>query len=346
MPFQPKSSRAQPAHTALAETELNRYVVYSGKGFGVRYGDRIYSVVILLASLSILAIIVWISAQLFAASQESIHRFGFKFITGSVWDESRDIFGILPFIFGTLYSSFVALIIAVPISVGAAVFLSELAPPFIRTPLTFLVELLAAIPSVVYGLWGIFVMLPWIMSHFVAHIENSRIPHLRIIGALFAGASAGPSMLAASLILAIMVIPYITAVSRDILKAIPRAQREGSLALGSTQWETISKVVVPYAKSGIIGGVILGLGRALGETMAVALLIGNSSPATQSGISWSLFDPGYTMTSALANGFGQAQAGLVTSAYIEIGLVLFLVTIFVNAVARLLVRVTARSIQG
>lgn len=311
-----------------------------------RFGDRIYAAVTFLASLSIFAIIVWLVWQLTVASLLSIHHTGLSFITKSDWNEETDSYHALPFIFGTLYSSFIALVLAVPVSIGAAIFLSELAPRWIRTPATFLIELLAAIPSVVYGLWGIFVLIPFLKVYVFKPVLSSRLPHLPVIGQLFGGQSAGYSMLAAGMILAIMVTPFITAVTRDILRAIPRAQREGSYALGATQWETIAQVVIPYAKSGIIGAVILGLGRALGETMAVTMLIGNQSPNTPSGISLSLFDSGYTMASVLANKFNEAIPGLNISALVEIGLVLFFVTIVVNICARLLVFYTAKDVQG
>lgn len=334
--------------TQVQETEAGtpRGLPAGGGAWSSRFGDRIYNAVTFLASLSIFVIIIWLAVQLAGASRESIHKFGWHFVTGKIWDETNDTFAILPFIFGTLYSSLIALVLAVPVSLGAAVFLSEMAPGWLRTPVTFLIELLAAIPSVVYGLWGIFLLLPWLKTHVMQPIANSRVPHLPVIGAVFGGDAIGPSMLAAGVILAIMIIPFITAVARDLLRAIPRALREGSYALGATQWETISRVVLPYAKSGIVGAVILGLGRALGETMAVTMVIGNQSPNTPSGISWRLFDSGYTMSSALANKFNEAGPGLNTSALIEIGLVLFGVTILVNIVARLLVFYTAKDLQG
>jgi phosphate transport system permease protein len=238
----------------------------------------------------------------------------------------------------------IALILAVPVSLGAAIFLSEIAPVWVRTPVTFLIELLAAIPSVVYGLWGLFVMAPWLRDHLMLPLYHGPLRTLP----LFASPTApvGQTMLSAGVILAIMITPYITAVSRDILRAIPRSQREGSYALGATKWETISQVVMPYARSGIIGAVILGLGRALGETMAVTMVIGNQSPATPSGVSWSLLQPGYTMASALANKFNEATGDLNVSALVEIGLILFVVAVIVNVFARLLVAYTAKDMQG
>jgi phosphate transport system permease protein len=315
-------------------------------GRAVRYGDHVYSAILFMAALSIFIIIVVIAVDLCGASFLSIERFGFHYVTGKEWDETRNIYGILPFIFGTLYSSLIALFFAVPVSIGAAIFLAELAPRWVRTPVTFLIELLAAIPSVVYGLWGIFVLLPFLKTYVMQPISSSGIPAIPVIGGLFAGDPIGPSMLAAGVILAIMIIPFITAVARDILRAIPKSQREGSYGLGATWWETTSRVVLPFARSGIIGAVILGLGRALGETMAVTMVIGNQSPRTPSGVSWSLFDPGYTMSSALANKFNEASPGISTAALVEIGLVLFVVTVIVNAIARLLVRFTARDLQG
>jgi len=309
-------------------------------------GDGIYSAVTFIASLSIFAIILWLLWQLVSASQISIHHTGLKFVTGSDWNEETNSFHALPFIFGTLYSSLIALVLAVPVSIGAAIFLSELAPRWIRTPATFLIELLAAIPSVIYGLWGIFVLIPFLKVAIVGPVGRAHLADKPVIGPLFQGESAGYSMLAAGSLLAIMIIPFITAVTRDILRAIPRSQREGSYAVGATQWETISKVVIPYAKSGIIGAVVLGLGRALGETMAVTMVIGNQSPNTANGISLSLLSPGYTMSSVLANKFQDASGGLQGSALIEIALVLFGVTIIVNGFARLLVFYTAKDVQG
>lgn len=311
-----------------------------------RLGDKIYGAVTFLASLSIFAIIFWLLGQLVLGSQTSIHHTGLHFLTESDWNEETDSYHAQSFIFGTLFSSFIALVLAVPVSIGAAIFLSELAPRWVRTPATFLIELLAAIPSVIYGLWGIFILIPFLKAAVFKPVLNSRLPHLPIIGGLFTGQSAGNSMLAAGMILAIMVTPFITAVTRDILRAIPRSQREGSYALGATQWETIAKVVVPYAKSGIIGAVILGLGRALGETMAVTMVIGNQPPNTPSGISYSLLDTGSTLASVLASKFSEANPGLNRSALVEIGLVLFGVTILVNMCARLLVYYTAKDVQG
>ena len=338
----------QPTMQKASSAPVNSPQSLRKSSLASRLGDPLYLGLTFLASLSIFGIILAIAWNLTAASHLSIQRFGFHFVTQSTWDETKEIYQIKPFIFGTLYSSLIALILAVPVSIGAAIFLSELAPKWIRTPVTFLIELLAAIPSVVYGLWGIFILIPWLRVAVLKPVSDAHPGHIRFIGRfigpLFTGDPIGPSMLAAGIILAIMVTPFITAITRDILRAIPKSQREGSLSLGATQWETISKVVLPYAKSGIIGAVILGLGRALGETMAVTMVIGNQSPQTESGISWSVFDPGYTMASALANKFNEAGQGLNLSALVEIGLVLFVVAIIVNIFARLLVFYTAKNL--
>lgn len=343
-PGLPLSSTARP----VPEVSSTRTRPTSGKpaSSAARIGDLIYSAVTFAASLSIFVIILWLLWQLTSSSKLSIQHTGLSFLTQSDWNETTGSFHALAFIFGTLYSSLIALLLAVPVSIGAAIFLSELAPRWIRTPATFLIELLAAIPSVIYGLWGIFVLIPFLKAAIIGPISNSNLPKMKIIGSLFEGQSAGYSMLAAGVLLAIMVIPFITAVTRDILRAIPRAQREGSYALGATQWETIGQVVIPYAKSGIIGAIILGLGRALGETMAVTMVIGNQFPSTASGISFSLLSSGYTMSSVLANKFNEATPGLNLSALVEIALVLFGVTVLVNICARLLVFYTAKELQA
>lgn len=307
-------------------------------------GDRLYRSLLVAAALTILLLIVGIAAALFWQSRPSIAALGPGFVTGRVWDEVEGRFGIWPFLFGTLFSSLLALAIAVPVSIGAAVFLAEMAPRWLRTPLTFLIELLAAIPSVIYGLWGVFLLVPFLRERLMAPLGEHPL-RLPVVGTLLSGAGYGPSMLAAGVILAIMVTPFVTAVTRDILRAIPRAQREAALGLGATRWETIRGVVLPYARSGIVGAVMLGFGRAFGETMAVTMVIGNQTPNTPSGTSLALFDPGYTMASALANKFTEATPGIHTAALIEIGLVLFLVAIAVNSAARLLVRLTGRSLS-
>lgn len=308
------------------------------RAFSTYVQDRVYAGVLLAASLTIFILVLAIALELLLGSRESLRRFGLGFFVRIAWDPVHEQFGALAYILGTLYTSFWALVVAVPISVGAAIFLAEIAPRWLRSPVAFLIELLAAIPSVVYGLWGILVLSPWLVQHVETPIsQNAALSKL----ALFDAPPNGNDVLAASLILAIMVLPYITAVSRDIIRAIPRTVREGSYALGATQWETIRGVVLPYARAGIIGAVILGLGRALGETMAVTMVIGN-----ELGFHVGLFHSGYTMASIIANEFTEASFPLYRSALIEIGLTLFIVTMVVNAAARLLIYYTAKNVQG
>ncbi len=297
------------------------------RGQGGNLGDRAFRWVVTAFAFAIPALVLWIVLRMTDASMPAINRFGFSFLTGTTWDPVAQQFGALPFIYGTVISSLIALLVAGPIALGAAIYLSELAPDWLRNPVSFLVELLAAIPSVVYGLWGIFVMAPWLRST----VEPSLKATLGFLP-FFQGPSYGIGMLAGGLILAIMILPTITAVSRDVMRAVPEAQREAMLALGATRWETIWQAVVPYARSGILGAVILGLGRALGETMAVTMVIGNRPE-----ISASLFAPSYTMASVIANEFSEATYSLYLSVLVEIGLVLFGVTLLLNVLARLMV---------
>ena len=298
----------------------------TSKGAG-NMGDRVFRWVVTALAVAILVLVVGIAFKMVDASMLAIRAFGLNFLGGTTWDPVFKEFGALPFIFGTLVSSLLALLIGGPIAIGAAIYLSELAPDRLRGPLSFLVELLAAIPSVVYGLWGLFVMVPVLRQMVEPFLKNTLgfLP-------LFQGPTYGVGMLAGGLILAIMIVPTIAAVSRDVMRAVPDQQREAMLALGGTRWETIRMAVLPFARSGIIGAIILGLGRALGETMAVTMLIGNRPE-----ISASLFAPSYTMASVIANEFTEATYDLYLGALIEIGLVLFGVTLILNAVARLLV---------
>lgn len=296
---------------------------------GSSTGDRIYRVVTFLCAVSIPLLLGFIALEIIIGAWPALSKFGFSFLTGSTWDVGAGEFGAAPMIYGTVVSSVLALLLATPFALGVAIFLSEFAPPWLRQPVAFLVDLLAAIPSVVYGLWGIFVLLPI--------LRESVMPFLATtlgLGAtpLFSGPAYGNSMLAAAIILAIMVLPYISAVSREVLMAVPRAQREAALALGATRWEMIRDAVVPYARSGIIGGIILGLGRALGETMAVTMLIGNRAE-----LSASLFAPGYTLASVIANEFAEASTEFHTAALMACGAVLLGVTLLVNMLARWLV---------
>jgi len=260
-------------------------------------------------------------------SWEAIRAFGLRFLVTSHWDPVAGEFGALPFIYGTLLSSLLALLIAVPLSLGAAIFLAELAPAWIRPPVAFLIEMLAAVPSVVYGLWGIFVLVPWLRDW----VQPALATTLGFLP-LFQGPPYGIGMLAAGLILSIMVVPYITSVSREVLLAVPGSQREAALGLGATRWEATRIAVLRYGRSGLIGAILLGLGRALGETMAVTMVIGNRPE-----IAASLFAPGYTMASVLANEFTEATSDLYVSALVEIGLLLLVITVVVNGFARLLV---------
>jgi len=296
-------------------------------------GDAVYRVLMLLIALLMVGIVIAMVWALATESMPSIRQFGFSFLKGRTWDPIRGEFGALPFIYGTVASSVIALLISVPFSLGIAIFLVEQAPYYLARPIGFLVELLAAIPSVVYGLWGIFVLAPFLR-------EYVQPPLARVLGwtPLFRGQITGFGLLTGGIILAIMVTPIISAVVRDVLSAVPSSQREAALALGATKWEMI-RVVLVNGAPGIAGAVILGLGRALGETMAVTMLIGNRPE-----ISASLFDPSYTIASAIANEFTEATGDLYLSALVELGLILFLVTFIVNGIARLLVwNVTRRT---
>lgn len=294
--------------------------------------DRAFKYLITACGLSILGLLILIVYELISRSGLSWHAFGFHFFASSEWDPVNEQFGALPFIYGTIVSSILALMIAVPLAVGVAVFTTEMCPKVLRGPLSFFVELLAAIPSVIYGLWAIFVLVPLLSGYIQPFLAKT----LGWTG-LFDGPQYGIGMLAAGIILAIMIVPIISSITREVLMVVPQNQREGVLALGATRWEMIRVGVLRNARAGIMGGIILGLGRALGETMAVTMVIGNRPE-----IAKSLFAPGYTMASVLANEFSEATGDTYLSALIEIGLALFLVTIVVNALARLLVWTVTR----
>jgi phosphate transport system permease protein len=294
------------------------------RDLGFRLGTGAFALVLIL-------IVGAIGSELLRQSYLSIQKFGFAFWRTEVWDPVAGQYGALPFIWGTLYSSVLALLIATPIALGIAVFISDLCPGWLRQPLVFLTELLAAIPSIVYGLWGVFVMVPRIRALEVAMPDALRqIP-------LFSGPPLGVGMLSAAVILAVMVIPFTSSISREVLKSVPPAQREGAYALGATRFEAI-RATLFYARTGIIGAVMLGFGRALGETMAVTMVIGNNPK-----ISASLFAPQYTMAAVIANEFTEAADPLYLSALIEIGLVLFAITLVVNSLSRLLIWSMTRS---
>jgi len=298
----------------------------------VNWGDRVFKVTTAGFAVLIIVTIVAMVLQMSVSAKLSLREFGWGFLTSTDWNPVIGSFGALPFIYGTVVSSLLALAIAVPVSIGVALYLSEMAPEAVRGPLAFSVELLAAVPSVVYGLWGIFALAPLMRDH----VE----PALRaVFGFLpfFQGPNQGFGLLTGSVVLAIMITPTITSVSREVFRAIPRTFREAALALGATRWESIRTGVLPIARPGLVGAAILGLGRALGETMAVTMLIGNRPE-----ISASLFAPSYTMASVIANEFTEATEDLYLAALAEIGLLLFAVTILLNLVARLLVwRVSA-----
>ncbi len=329
----------------LSTQKSNQSSVFALISRITEHGDIPWRMLIMAMALLVIVLMLAIGALLFRDSAIARAQFGWAFISPfgeSSWDPVGDHFRAWPFIFGTIITSLIAIVIAIPFSVGIAIFLAELCPPWLRSPLSLMVELLAAIPSVVYGLWGIFVFLPLVVAPSGTFLADTLgvIPGLDLI---FAGpiSPSGASRLAAGMILAIMIIPTIAAVSRDVFMAIPPSQREASLAMGATRWETIWKVLIPYGLSGILGAIILGLGRALGETMAVTMVIGNSIEG-----STSLLRPGYTMSSVIANEFAEAVSALHSQALVEIALVLFFMTLILNMIARLLVwRVARRNAQ-
>ena len=294
---------------------------------GTDRSDRIYRRILTGFALALPSLIVILFAVLFVESLPALKKFGPSFLVTSTWDPVAEVYGAAPMIFGTLASSFLALLIAVPLALSVAILLTEFAPRWLRQPVAFLVELLAAIPSVVYGLWGIFVLIPFLRSYVVPPLKA-------VFGWMpfFKGVFYGNSLLAGGIILAIMIVPYIAAVSREVLLAVPTSQREAALAMGATRWEAVRSAVLPYGRAGLIGAVILGLGRALGETMAVTMVIGNRHD-----IGLSLFQPAYTMAAAIANEFSEATTNMYLSALFEVGLILFVVTVVVNAVARILI---------
>jgi phosphate transport system permease protein len=307
----------------------------------LHYGDRPWFILIGMAAVLILILVLGIGWLLWTDSSLARTAFGLNFFlptSNASWNPVKDVYLSWPFIYGTLITSMVALIIALPVSLGIAIFLAELSPAWLRQPLGWMVELLAAIPSVVYGLWGIFVFLPIIVVP-VGNFLGLTLGQIPLLSIFFKGPipASGSSRLAAGLILSIMITPTIAAVTRDVFMAIPQSQREASLALGATRWETISQVLLPYGLSGILGAVILGFGRALGETMAVTMVIGNSIEG-----SLSLLRPGYTMSSVVANEFAEAVNILHSQALIYVGLILFVITLLLNMVARFLVWRVAR----
>ena len=299
-------------------------------------GDWIFRAITTIFAFSILVILALMLAEMTLESLPSIRKFGWKFITSSDWDAVQGIFGALPYLYGSVVSSVLALLLATPLSIGAAIFITEICPKRWGAMIAPLVELLAAIPSVIYGLWGVLVMAPWLQST----VEPFLIEHFGFLP-FFQGAPYGVSMLAAVFILMIMVVPIITSITREVLLAVPLSQKEAAIALGATRWETIKIAILPYGKSGILGAAILGLGRAVGETMAVTMVIGNAPK-----ISASLLSPAYTMPSVIANEFAETTSKLHGSALMEIGLILLVVTLVINALARLLIWSVSQSAGG
>jgi phosphate transport system permease protein len=298
----------------------------------MREGDEIARMITFLFAASVVLVTLLLVFELWQGSALPRHKFGFHFFVTSVWDPIFDQFGALPFIYGTLVTSGVALFIAVPLGIGAAIFLAELAPARVSDTLEFFIDLLAAVPSVIYGLLGVFIVIPLMREYIQPALKNSLgfLP-------LFTGPAYGLGFLTAGIVLAIMVIPYIISVSREVLLSVPRDQREAALALGSTRWESTWKVVVPFARTGIMGSIFLALARALGETMAVTMVIGNVVA-----ISPSLFSPGYSIAAVIANEFTEATGDLYLQSLIELGLVLFLLTFILNGLARLLIVATSQ----
>jgi len=302
----------------------------------LRNGDEIARLVTFLFAASVVLITVLLVFELWTGSALPRHKFGLSFFFTKVWDPIAEEFGALPFIYGTLVTAGVALFIAVPLGIGAAIFLAELAPQKLSDPLQFFIDLLAAVPSVIYGLLGVFIVIP-LMRQWIQPALKSTLGFLP----LFQGPAYGVGFFTAGIILAIMVIPYIISVSREVLLSVPRDQREAALALGSTRWESTWKVVVPFAKTGIMGSIFLALARALGETVAVTMVIGNTPT-----ISSSLFSPGYSIAAVIANEFTEATGDLYLQALIELGLVLFLLTFVLNGLARLLMLLTTQRGSG
>src|SRR6266404_3582832 len=311
-----------------AETTPSRWQSLLGRD----RSDRIYRRVLTGFALALPFLFLVILAVLFVSALPALKRFGPSFLWTSTWDPVAEVYGAAPMIFGTLASSLLALLIAVPLALSVAIFLTEFSPRWLRQPVAFLVELLAAIPSVVYGLWGIFVLIPFLRSYVVPPLKAvlGWTPFLQ-------GAFYGNSLLAGGIILAIMIVPFIAAVSREVLLAVPSSQREAALAMGATRWEAVWSAVLPYGRAGLIGAIILGLGRALGETMAVTMLIGNRHD-----IGVSVLQPAYTMAAAIANEFSEATTATYQSALMEVGLILFVLTVAVNAIARILIWRVAR----
>lgn len=328
----PPAPGTEPSAVSAETGEVSAIRSYLVSRGSSAMADRGFRWLMVICALSVFALVALIAAELVSGSQPAVEKFGWRFFFGTAWNPVADDFGALPFIYGTLISSLIALIIAVPLSIGLAIFLTEMCPRVLRAPLSFMTELLAAIPSVVYGLWAIFVLAPILRVN-----VNPVLIDLFGWTGLFTNPNLGIGMLAAGVILAIMILPIISSLTREVMTAVPSTQREAVLALGATRWEMIRMGVLRNARIGIVGSVILGLGRALGETMAVTMVIGNRPQIVKN-----LLAPAYSMASVLANEFTEASDTMYLSALIEIGLALFIITILVNALARLLVWAVTR----
>lgn len=298
-----------------------------------RYVDRAFAAGVAALAMLVPLTLTAIAVLLIVDAWGSLSAFGLAFFTTSVWDPVKLVFGAAAYVYGTLVTTIVAVVLATPVAVGSAIYLTEFAPRPLRAPVAFVIELLAFIPSIIYGLWGIFVLVP-VMRQVIEPALAGSVGRLPVLGHLFAGTPVGVDLLTGGVILAIMILPILTAVSREVLLAVPATQREAMMGLGATRWEAVTRAVLPYARPGIIGGAVLGVGRAFGETMAVTMVVGNSSRD----ITGSLFVPGYTMASAIANQFVEADGELYFSAVVEVALVLLLVGLAVTGLARVLIR--------
>jgi phosphate transport system permease protein len=295
--------------------------------------DRAFAAGVTALALLVPLTLVAIAVLILIDAWPSLTTFGLSYFTTTVWDPVHLVFGAAAYVYGTLVTTVVAVVLAAPIAVGGAIYLTEFAPRRVRAPIAFTIELLAYIPSIVYGLWAIFVMVP-VMRSVIEPGLQATLGQVPVIGRLFSGTPVGLDLFSGGVVLAIMILPILMAVSREVLLAVPPTQREAMIGLGATRWEAVSRAVLPYARPGIIGGAVLGVARAFGETMAVTMVVGNSSRE----ISGSLFVPGYTMASAIANQFVEADSDLYFSAIVEIAFVLLLIGIIVNGVARVLIR--------
>jgi phosphate transport system permease protein len=303
--------------------------------------DRTFAVGVTVLAMLVPLTLAAITALILIDAWPSVTHFGLSYVTTTVWDPVKLVFGAAAYVYGTLVTTVVAVALAAPVAIGAALFLTEFAPRRVRGPIAYVIELLAYIPSIVYGLWAIFVLVP-VMRSTIEPALQSSLGRLPVVGQLFAGTPVGLDLLSGGVVLAIMILPILTAISREVLLAVPPTQREAMIGLGATRWEAVSRAVLPYARPGIIGGVVLGVGRAFGETMAVTMVIGNSSRD----ITGSLFVPGYTMASAIANQFVEADSELYFSAIVEVALLLLLVALVVNTIARYLIRRTIADRPG